>query len=57
MIKTKLLEELINDIPFEIPEKPEIYDIVLDSGATNDGYLIGCLLYLKELVFTKTIGN
>ena len=55
MIKTKLLEELINDIPFEIPEKPEIYDIVLDSGATNGGYLIGCLLYLKELEEKKYI--
>ena len=55
MIKTKLLEELINDIPFEIPENPEIYDIVLDSGATNGGYLIGCLLYLKELEEKKYI--
>ena len=55
MIKTKLLEELINDIPFEIPEKPEIYDIILDSGATNGGYLIGCLLYLKELEEKKYI--
>uniref|UniRef100_A0A6C0BS80 PNPLA domain-containing protein n=1 Tax=viral metagenome TaxID=1070528 RepID=A0A6C0BS80_9ZZZZ len=49
MLKTKLLDELINNIDIAPPTQPELIDIVLDSGAVNGGYLIGCLLYLKEL--------
>ena len=55
MLKTKLLDELMDNIETKPPSTPELYDIVLDSGANNGGYLIGCLLYLKELEKKKYI--
>jgi hypothetical protein len=55
MLKTKLLDELMENIDKDPPSTPEIYDIVLDSGANNGGYLVGCLLYLKELEKKKYI--
>ena len=35
--------------------RSELLDIVLDSGSNNGGYLVGCLLYLKELEKRKYI--
>ena len=45
----------MDNIETKPPSTPELYDIVLDSGANNGGYLIGCLLYLKELEKKKYI--
>jgi hypothetical protein len=55
MLKTKLLDELMENIENNPPDTPELLDIVLDSGSNNGGYLVGCLLYLKELEKRKYI--
>jgi hypothetical protein len=52
-IKTKLLDELIDSIT--PPKETESYNLVLDSGAFNGGYLIGCLLYIKEIEQKKYV--
>lgn len=52
-IKNKLLDELIESLT--PPSKIEYYNLVLDSGAFNGGYLIGCLLYLKEIEQKKYV--
>jgi hypothetical protein len=49
MLKTKLLDELMLNIDKLPPDSPDLIDVVLDSGSNNGGYLVGCLLYLKEL--------
>lgn len=45
----------MENIEKDPPDTPELLDIVLDSGANNGGYLVGCLLYLKELEKRKYI--
>ena len=53
-LKNNLLDDLIKTLD-KPPLKPEEYNLVLDGGAMNGGFLVGILLYIRELENKKYI--
>ena len=51
------MKEIINNLIDNIKSIPCKYnvDLVLDGGAFNGSYMIGSLLYLKEIEYKKFV--
>jgi hypothetical protein len=49
------VKKLIKDVPANYFDKTETIDLVLDGGAFNGSYQIGCLYFLKEMENQKMI--
>ena len=51
----KYIEKLIENLPHEITSQTIELDLVLDGGAFNGSYLVGGLMFLKEMEKTEKI--